>query len=755
MPPPISALCTLPSMPARPAFLSRIAAAAVLVLIWAAFFWRVLTPNPADRLTFQQGDFTLQFLAYRQIAFASLAQGGLPTIAECLYAGHPFQADPQAQLLYPPVLGAMLIGRALGWETYPLRALEFEVMLHTLLAAAGAYAFLRTLSLRRTAAVFGSSVFAYGGFMTGYAMLQTGILETAAWLPFAFLALRRLIDAARPRRMIAALAGVLAIALTAGHPQTLLFMLYAGALAWLWWTRGHSRIAQLKRIAPAGILAVGLSAIQLVPSVLFMIDSTRAGLSFEKAGSGFPLQDIALFALTGVFSVWQTLFVGTLTLTFAAAALLRSSRSDATLWALVAIGALVLSFGANALGFDFFYLLAPGYRQFQSQERHALIVNFALAVLGAYGLDALSHTIGLRTRARLRRIGTRVVVAAAFTFVALLVLRTVAPDSAAAPHVALLALSLLAVGALLFLRALAAPAPAWWITAALAVLLFELFTANRTTALQKPADPFPKLALLEPVVADRAQRASAPFERIYNHFGLPLNGACVNGMNEIGGGSPIVRRDFKMLLDRAPEDVLVKLLNVRYAVTWRGAMTTPAGVEIPWFLLARDEFEGKAASTYRLDWQPPGTRGAWIAPSRIVSDENEIFATMSMPGFDPFAETLLLGSDAPRGRGAAAVEGKAGGYMKIAVQADGDAILTVSEAFHPNWVALVDGVSQQPVRVYGALLGVRIPAGSHSVELSYRPLDLYIGAAISALAGILLLFLISDFRLRKSVTTQA
>ena len=114
MPPPISALCTLPSMPARPAFLSRIAAAAVLVLIWAAFFWRVLTPNPADRLTFQQGDFTLQFLAYRQIAFASLAQGGLPTIAECLYAGHPFQADPQAQLLYPPVLGAMLIGRALG-----------------------------------------------------------------------------------------------------------------------------------------------------------------------------------------------------------------------------------------------------------------------------------------------------------------------------------------------------------------------------------------------------------------------------------------------------------------------------------------------------------------------------------------------------------------------------------------------------------------------------------------------------------------
>ncbi|MCS6827733.1 MAG: hypothetical protein NZ553_14055, partial [Caldilinea sp.] len=113
----------------------RLAAAApivILVLLWALFFWRILTPAPADRLTFHQGDFTLQFLAYRQLAYRQLAAGRFPVIEECLYSGHPFQADPQSQVLYPPVLAAMLIGRALGWAEYPLRALEWEVMLHVL-----------------------------------------------------------------------------------------------------------------------------------------------------------------------------------------------------------------------------------------------------------------------------------------------------------------------------------------------------------------------------------------------------------------------------------------------------------------------------------------------------------------------------------------------------------------------------------------------------------------------------------------------
>ena len=163
-------------------------------MLWLLFFWRILTPNLADRLTFQQGDFTQQFLAYRQMAYRQIVAGHFPSFEDCLYSGYTFQADPQSQVLYPPVMGMLLLGRALGWPEYPLRALEWEVMLHILLAALGMFAFLRDgKRIHIWAAVFGALAYAFGGFMTGYAMLQTGILETAAWTPLILFLLRRVL----------------------------------------------------------------------------------------------------------------------------------------------------------------------------------------------------------------------------------------------------------------------------------------------------------------------------------------------------------------------------------------------------------------------------------------------------------------------------------------------------------------------------------------------------------------------------------
>jgi len=223
-----------------------------------------------------------------------------------------------------------------------------------------------------------------------------------------------------------------------------------------------------------------------------------------------------------------------------------------------------------------------------------------------------------------------------------------------------------------------------------------------------------------------------------------LNGACVAGLDEVGGGSPIVMRAYMTFLDRTPEAVMVKLLNVRYAVTWRGAMETPEGVMIPWFLLARDTFEGQPASTYRLDWTPQDFNGAWI-PQRVVlvRAEDELYAHMRRPDFDPFAEAVVIGGPDQlinrRAQGSAAVEGKSPGYIKVAAYADQPALLAVSQAYHRNWVALVNGQEVRPIPIYGAILGVPIPAGPISVELSYRPTDFYIGLAISGLTAITIL----------------
>jgi uncharacterized membrane protein YfhO len=88
------------------------------------------------------------------------------------------------------------------------------------------------------------------------------------------------------------------------------------------------------------------------------------------------------------------------------------------------------------------------------------------------------------------------------------------------------------------------------------------------------------------------------------------------------------------------------------------------------------------------------------------------------------------------------MEGKATGYMKIAATASAPALLVVSEAYHWNWVAVVNGQDVKTLQADGALLAVPIPAGNSTIEFSYRPTDLYFGAGISMLTLLVLIVLL-------------
>ena len=735
--------------------LRRLAPVAVIVLAWLVFFWRTLTPIQADRLTFQQGDFTLQFLAYRQMAYRQLANGHFPTFVECIYSGYPFQADPQSQVLYPPVIGTMLLGRFLGWPTYPLRALEWEVMAHVLLAALTMYVFLRQLRLRRMACLLGSLTYAFSGFITGYAMLQTAILETAAWFPLVMLSVFRLAHHPADGRTgwvkyDVMLAFSVALAFTAGHPQTFLFILYSSLVAYMFWA-WQARIGLsnlLARGAVGAILAIGLSAAQLIPSLSYMLASTRAALPFDQAGTGFALHDVALLVLTGVINVWQPLYVSIAALVLCGAAI-STRRNEVWLWIGIAAGALILSFGANALGFDIAYNILPGYRQFHNQERHALVVVFSLSVLSSIGFHTLLSPLRPRIRLRIWRTSRGLAIWAGIAFALLIAIlvysrvAAIAPDAGAvSDRLSIIAIGLLGSAALLAWRSRLGNIPRWiWAGSLIGLVVFDLFSVNRYTATQKPANPFPTLPLATPIQAGVDLPASLKTTgayRLNNHYGLPLNGACVNELDEIGGGSPIVLRDYQTFLSRTPEDVYSRLLNVHYTITWRGGMGTDNGRRIPDRKLATDRYNGIEARTFLLDWPAPGPQPTWVVTSvTFAANADDLYARLNANDYNPMAEAVVYTRDQSRvpasSPGNAGLAGKATGYMKIAAYASGPALLVVSEAYHWNWIAQVNGVEVKPLEVDGALLGIPIPKGQSNIELSYRPTDLYIGATLSAL----------------------
>jgi hypothetical protein len=127
-------------------------------------------------------------------------------------------------LAYLPQLGMFALGRALGWPTYPLGALEWEILAHAWWAAVGMFMLLRALSLRRRASLFGALVFGFGGFMTGYVLLQIALQFTAAWAPWTLWALRRLVRSPRlSPGFVALAAGAAAMSFLGGTAQLFLY----------------------------------------------------------------------------------------------------------------------------------------------------------------------------------------------------------------------------------------------------------------------------------------------------------------------------------------------------------------------------------------------------------------------------------------------------------------------------------------------------------------------------------------------------
>ena len=231
----------------------------ILALLPLLFFWRLITPNPADRMHIAAGDFTEQYFPLRAFAAQEWVSGRIPLWNPYLHGGQPALADIQSGALYPPhVLESLILGWGgplFGLEIgFPLWALELQVIVHFSLAAVGTYLFARHLGLQtgaslrraRFAGVIASLVFTYGGYLTGFPVQQMTILEVSAWLPWVLWGLsdasqqatRDAVEQGRGERHassssivrsfwpIAWAAFAFAMAILAGHPQTVLYIFY-------------------------------------------------------------------------------------------------------------------------------------------------------------------------------------------------------------------------------------------------------------------------------------------------------------------------------------------------------------------------------------------------------------------------------------------------------------------------------------------------------------------------------------------------
>ena len=208
------------------------------------------------------------------------------------------------------------------------------------------------------------------------------------WLPVAVCLLERLLK--RPTLLGAqALAAVLGLQLLAGSPQIAFFTDQVIALR-VFWQLAARQVPRpwrvLVALVCAVLLAVGLAAVQLLPSLEFSRRSLRSlQLSIReiqpRGATSWPEVRTSLFSVMFVRDI--SLGAGALAIAAWAA---RKTRGVAAFYSLIAIVYVLLMFDTPL--FDF-YLHLPFGRAFRIQYRFSYIVTFAISVLAGLGADAI------------------------------------------------------------------------------------------------------------------------------------------------------------------------------------------------------------------------------------------------------------------------------------------------------------------------------------------------------------------------------
>ncbi|NJL58045.1 hypothetical protein HC928_25200 [bacterium] len=78
-----------PSLRLSPDFIASV----ILIAIWGLFFWRLFTPNPADRRMLIEGDFSGQFYMFGAYQYDRMSAGEVPLWNPYNNGGLPFIAD--------------------------------------------------------------------------------------------------------------------------------------------------------------------------------------------------------------------------------------------------------------------------------------------------------------------------------------------------------------------------------------------------------------------------------------------------------------------------------------------------------------------------------------------------------------------------------------------------------------------------------------------------------------------------------------
>ncbi len=681
-----------------------------------------------------------QFVPWWWQAWQALLSGEMPLWNPLVGMGAPLLANYQSALFYPPTWLYFALA-AIGGAPLMAWGQALAVAAHLALAGWGMSVLLRDLGKSELAQTVGGLAFALSGHLVARAHFLS-INSAVAWLPWILWATYLLAREPRHSRHAVVLSGLFAMQWLAGHAQIAwytLLLAIAWAIFWSWQFGKAKRVAEAGvRFALAGLVAFAISAVQLLPTAEYLLNSQRAGqVDFAQAAtySFWPWRLLSSFSSNffgnptygnywGYGNFWEdAIYIGLLPslLALSALATLKSDskqrRVYVFMFGLLAVS-LLLALGSNTPLFRWLYDHIPTFSLFQSPTRFSIWLVFAFALLAAYQVENWRMPKGRVLY------WSRLAVAAAAAVLLTAIIAAFVYAGRGIPGA--IAFALVPTGAVALAIAFinlrqANLKPNWaWVVSGLvaADLLFAGWALNPGASLDMyryeaglPREVEEQLGngrLYLPVEDERALKfdhlfrfddffSAAPIE--IRQVALP-NIFLLDGVRSANNFDPFVPAPYKDWIDAvaaADETDRARLL-AEASITVVERATADGGVDF-----------------IAVEALP---RARWLS-----CEEAEGRIAEPAAGCEPAAS------------GAATVVSESANSVTVAVDADGGWLL-LADTWYPGWKAAVDGKEREIFVADGLYRAVRLQQGDQQVRFAYAPTSFVAGASLS-IAGLL------------------
>lgn len=738
---------------------------------WAAFTYVVCTLSlawPALMGQFLVNANSDQFRAgysFREFAATYLREhGSFPLWNPYLQGGMPYVAAMHGDIFYPTFLLRLILPVDV--------AMSWGMIGHFFLCGMATYWFLR-IGARMSfgGALVGGIAYMMTGFVSSLLSAgHDGKLFVNALFPVALLVITWAIRDSK-RWAWGALAIIVGLAGLTPHPQLTQYLLLgmgAWALFVAFGAKGADAIPRntaLTRLGLAlGSVLVGfaITAIQYMPVAEYTPWSPRAGgKAYDWATTfSFPIEELVntyLPQFSGIldqywgrnFIHFHSEYIGATVLMLAGAAF-GAATTDARrrffrFWLAIAIGSLLWSLGGYTPLYQILYVVVPGTKFFRAPSTMFFMTAFAVSVMAAIGTErALEYRIS-RKYATGWLIAGGIITVLAFAGVFSAIAQNLTPDPRLADRIdaGAGAVKLGAVRSLLFVGLIAGflgivahgRLKAWQAIGGLALLCaIDLWTVERQYWGSVP--PASQLFATDPAI-EYLKQVKEP-ARVLAEVDPSKPASAVDPMLHWDGlmahrirvtfgyhGNQIGRYEVFHPDQMMFNPTTWALTNTRFLLVNNDSLPIPGAKKVLGPV-------ANAAGTQVTLYELPGDNSfAWVAPAIAKYADQSIADAIRAPNFpahsfalvDPTSKlpaVALTSIPAPLTLKVSTTHYEPGKIsLALSEPAPAGSALVVSENYYPGWIATVDGKPVDTERMNLMLIGVPLPAGAKSVELTF------------------------------------